>query len=101
MLLNDKNIKIDYYINNLPMGSTLKNISKLNFYISVFDKDKKDKISKIEVVSNNGTIIKSQKFNSNIAKLEFKLNTNKNKFYYVKVYQDNNKLSVTAPIWIK
>ncbi len=98
---NDKNIKIDYYINNLPMGSTLKNISKLNFYISVFDKDKKDKISKIEVVSNNGTIIKSQKFNSNIAKLEFKLNTNKNKFYYVKVYQDNNKLSVTAPIWIK
>lgn len=98
---NDKNIKIDYYINNLPMGSKLKNISKLNFYVSVFDKDEKDKINKIEIISNNGNIVKSKKFNSNIAKLEFNLNTKKNTFYYVKVYQDNNKLSLTAPIWIR
>lgn len=97
---NDKNLKIDYYINNLPMGSILKNIKNLNFYISVFDKDLKDNIQKIEVITNSGQIVKQKKFSSNIAKLEFNLESEKNKFYYVKVYQKNNKISVTAPIWI-
>ena len=98
---NDKNIKIDYFINNLPMGSTIKNTSKLNFYISVIDNDENDKIKKIEIISNDNKIIKSKNFNSNIAKLEFSIKSDTNRFYYVKVTQNNNKVSVSAPIWIK
>ena len=96
-----KNIKIDYSINNLPMGSTIKNTSKLNFNISAIDSDENDKINEIQVISNNGEIIKSKTFNSNLAKLEFTLKSNKNKFYYIKVIQNNDKISVTAPIWIE
>ena len=83
--VEDKNIKIDYSINNLPMGSTIKNTSKLNFNISAIDSDENDKIDEIQVISNNGEIIKSKTFNSNLAKLEFTLKSNKNKFYYIKV----------------
>ncbi|MBO3446148.1 CehA/McbA family metallohydrolase [Clostridium sp. CCUG 7971] len=97
----DKNIKIDYTINNLPLGSTISKTSKLNFSISAIDKDFDDKIEEIQVVSNNGEIINSKKFNSNLAKLDFNLKPTKNKFYYVKVIQNNEKVSVTAPIWVK
>jgi len=97
----DKNIKIEYSVNNLPMGSTIKNTSKLNFNISAIDSDYVDKINEIQVISNNGEIIKSKKFNSNLAKLEFSLKSSKNKFYYIKVIQNNDKISVTAPIWIE
>ncbi len=97
----DKNIKIDYSINNLPMGSTIKNTSKLNFNISAIDSDENDKIDEIQVISNNVEIIKSKTFNSNLAKLEFTLKSNKNKFYYIKVIQNNDKISVTSPIWIE
>ena len=97
----DKNIKIEYTVNNLPMGSTIKNISKLNFNISAIDSDEKDEITEIQVISNNGEIIKSKSFNSNMAKLEFSLKSTKNKFYYIKIIQNNDKVSVTAPIWIE
>ena len=52
------------------MGSTIINTSKLNFSISAIDCDEKDKINEIQVISNNGEIIKSKKFNSNLAKLD-------------------------------
>ncbi|MGL5348375.1 MAG: CehA/McbA family metallohydrolase [Peptostreptococcaceae bacterium] len=96
----DKNIKIDYTINDLAMGSTIKKASNLNFCISAIDKDDSDKIEEIQVISNNGQIIKTKKFNSNLAKLEFTIKPNKNSFYYVKIIQHNNKISLTAPIWI-
>lgn len=96
----DKNLRIDYTINDLPMGCELENPTKLRFSISAIDNDSKDKIKKIEVISNNGKIIKQKSFNSNLAKLEFSLIPKTNAFYYVKVIQDNDKTSVTAPIWI-
>lgn len=96
----DKNLRIDYTINDLPIGSELKNPTKLRFSISAIDNDYEDQIKKIEVISNNGKIIKQKCFDSNLAKLEFSLNPKVNTFYYVKIIQSNNKTSVTAPIWI-
>ena len=97
----DKNIKIDYSINDLPLGSTINNSTKLNFSICAIDNDFNDKIKKIQVISNNGKIIRQKYFDSNLAKLEFNIKPIKNTFYYVKVIQNNDKTSVTAPIWIK
>lgn len=96
----DKNIKIDYTINDLPMGSSIKKCSNLNFSICAIDEDDLDKIKEIQVISNNGQVVRSKKFNSNLAKLEFTLKQSKNTFYYVKVIQNDNKISITAPIWI-
>lgn len=97
----DKNIRIDYTINDEVMGSTIKNPHNLYFSISVIDTDSKDKIKSIEIISNNGAIVANKTFNSNLAKLELKLNKFKESYYYVKVIQHNGKTSVTAPIWIK
>ncbi|HSQ88847.1 CehA/McbA family metallohydrolase [Romboutsia sp.] len=97
----DKNIKIDYTINDLPMGSTISKSSKLRFSISVIDNDSEDKIEEIQVISNKGKMIKTKKFNSNLAKVDFSIKASKDRFYYVKVIQSKNKTSVTAPIWIK
>lgn len=97
----DKNLKVNYSINNLPMGSTISQSPKLKFSISAIDSDLKDVIKKIEVLSNNGDIIKSMDFNSNLAKLDFNIKSIENKFYYVKITQSDNKISVTAPIWIE
>ncbi len=97
----DKNLKIEYTINNLPMGSTIKNTSKLNFNISAIDSDEIDKINEIQIISNNGEVIKNKKFNSNMARLEFSLKSSKNKFYYIKIIQNKDKISVTAPIWVE
>lgn len=97
----DKNIRIDYTINDEVMGSTINNPHNLYFSISVIDTDKSDKIKSIEIISNNGIVIARKNFNSNLAKLELKLDKFKNSYYYVKVTQNNNKTSVTAPIWIE
>ncbi|MGL5313145.1 MAG: CehA/McbA family metallohydrolase [Peptostreptococcaceae bacterium] len=97
----DKNIKIDYTINNLPMGSIINKSSNLNFAISVIDKDSEDIIEEIQVISSKGKVVKSKNFKSNLAKLDFTLKPTNNTFYYVKVIQKNNKISVTAPIWIE
>ncbi|MGG7060332.1 hypothetical protein ACQPUZ_19015, partial [Clostridium tertium] len=97
----DKNLKIDYTINDLPMGSTINKSSKLRFCISAIDTDIEDNIEKIQVISNKGEIIKERCFNSNLAKLDFNLKALPNKFYYIKIIQKNNKISVTAPIWIE
>ncbi|RDY29471.1 hypothetical protein CHL78_001860 [Romboutsia weinsteinii] len=97
----DKNLRIDYTINDRPMGSTLGDKAKLNFSICAIDNDNSDKIKEIQVISNKGEIIKSQTFNSNLARLDFSIKYAKNKFYYVKVIQNNDKISVTAPIWTK
>lgn len=97
----DKNLKIDYTINDLPMGSTINKSSKLRFCISAIDTDIDDNIEKIQVISNKGEIVKERCFNSNLAKLDFNLKALPNKFYYIKIIQKNNKISVTAPIWIE
>lgn len=97
----DKNIKIDYTINDLPLGSTLKKPSKLNFSVSAIDNDNSDTIKEIQIISNNGSIVKKQRFNSNFAKLDFTIKAKEDAFYYAKIIQENNKTSITAPIWVK
>lgn len=97
----DKNLNIEFTINDLPIGSTISKSSKLDFCISAIDNDLNDKIKEIQVITNNGKIIREKKFDSNLAKLEFNIKSEKNKFYYIKIIQNNNKISVTAPIWIK
>jgi hypothetical protein len=61
----DKNLKIDYYINNEVMGSTLYNPDVLNFSITVTDPDVTDSIKLIEIVVSNGLVLLSEEFDSN------------------------------------
>ena len=84
------------------MGSIIEKPKMLKFIISAIDNDDKDKINKIEVYSDNNDLIESKYFNSNYAKLDFTLETvKKDTFYYVVITQNNNKKTITSPIWIE
>lgn len=99
---NNKNIHLEFSINNHPMGSIIKNASKLNFSICVIDTNKSNRIKDICIISNDNKIIKKADFNSNLAKLDFSLDKfDKSSYYYLIITQDNNKITVSAPIWIK
>lgn len=99
---NNSNLNLEFYINNHTLGSIIKNPSKLNFTISAIDPKISNKINKICIVSNNGKVVKSKVFNSNLVKYEFSLDEfEKNSFYYLLIFQTNNKISVSAPVWVE
>ena len=84
------------------MGSTIKNPSKLNFNISIVDTKIQNTIKNIYIISNNKKIIKNINCSSNLAKSEFTLNEfEKYSYYYLVIIQENNKMTVSAPIWIE
>ncbi len=97
----DKNLSIFYELNNHLMGQVINEIptSPLKFYISIYDPDRNDIISKVEVITNGGRIVKSETFNSNSVNMEFELPVAKG-YYYVRVTQADKNIAVTAPVWI-
>lgn len=99
---NNKNLDLEFNINSSNMGSTIKNPSKLNFNISAIDTSYKNKINNIYIMSNNNKVIKNIKFNSYLAKSEFILKEfEKYSYYYLIIKQDNNKTTISAPIWVE
>ena len=99
---NNKNLDLEFNINSSNMGSTIKNPSKLNFNISAIDTSYKNKINNIYIMSNNNKVIKNIKFNSYLAKSEFSLKEfEKYSYYYLIIKQDNNKTTISAPIWVE
>ena len=85
------------------MGSTLKinEGKKLNF--NIWSHDSENHINKIEVITSNGKVIKSQDFppKKNISYL-ISFNASKDeKWYVVKVYQANEKIAFSSPIFIE
>ena len=98
----DNNLKVDFTINKMVMGSIIENPSNLRFVVSAVDNDTTDKIKKIEIYEKNKTLIKENNYDSNYAKLDFYLNRDiKDNYYYAIITQENNKKTLTAPIWIK
>lgn len=98
----DKNIKVDFTINRMPMGSILNTNDKLKFTISAVDNDKIDKIKNIKIYTNKNELIKNYDFSSNYARIDFSINPpDKNAYYYLVITESNNKKTITAPIWIE
>jgi hypothetical protein len=55
----DKNLEITYTVNGLMLGSSIPTADipeKLNFNVEVYDPDKSDSISKVEVIVNSGKV---------------------------------------------
>lgn len=99
---NNKNLNLEFTINGSNMGSIIKNPSKLNFNISCIDLNSKNKIKNIYIVSNNNKIIKNINLDNYLAKYEFTLKEfEKYSYYYLIIKQDDNKITITAPIWIE
>ncbi|MPM79526.1 hypothetical protein SDC9_126564 [bioreactor metagenome] len=98
----DNNVDIYFSLNKMPMGSIVKSPSYVRIITSAINNDEYDKIRKIEIFSNNNEIIYTQEFNSNYAKVDFTLKLpQKNTYYFALITEENNKKSVTSPIWIE
>lgn len=98
----DNNIDIYFSLNKMPMGSIVKSPSYVRIIVSAINNDEYDKVKKIEIFSNDDEIIYTQEFNSNYAKVDFTLKPpKKNTYYFALITEDNNKKSVTSPIWIE
>lgn len=95
----DKNMTIDYTVNNQIMGSNLGEVEDLDFNIEINDEDKEDTIKKVSIIANGGVEVISKEFNSNKVSWNFKLKPEYS-YYYVKVVQGDQDIAVTAPVWI-
>ena len=97
----DKNLDIQYSVNNQIMGSIIGDIptQPLQFIIRVNDPDSDDIVSKIEIISNGGRVVNSKTFNTLSADWSFELPSQQG-YYYVRVTQADKNIAVTAPVWI-
>lgn len=99
----DKNLKIDYSLNNQIMGSDLSldsDAKSLKVKVEISDKDDTDVIGNVEIISNNGKIVASKVINSNVGTIDLDI-PNSGSFYYVKVTQKDGDIAVTSPVWTK
>lgn len=108
----EQNISCSYTCNSAIMGSTLSSPSTFNFSITVSDPDSADKITKIEIMKNNGTgatVAASQTFNSTSVTWSPTITDSTSKYFYVRVYNatggdasspvPSDPVAWLAPIW--
>ncbi|MBQ1305507.1 MAG: hypothetical protein IIY44_03830, partial [Erysipelotrichales bacterium] len=100
----DKNLEIDYTINELPMGTVFSEedaLESMNVVVTVFDPDKSDSISKVELIVENGETAYTWDNADQLAAGELTAELEpEHSYYYVKVTQKDGDLAVTAPIWV-
>ncbi len=97
----DKNLNIDFTVNDLMMGSIISEVptEALKFVVNVDDQDHGDVIAKVDIVTNSGRIAATKSFDSNAAQWSFELPAVQG-YYYVRVTQADKNIAVTAPIWV-
>lgn len=110
----DNNIRCTYTVNGEIMGSTLNHNKTFKFEISISDPDTNkpsNKITKIDIVKDNGKVIKSHE----VANPDYKVQWNPeiedatNKYFFVRIYNagggdapvaDPQKpIAWLAPVW--
>ena len=98
----DKNLEINYSVNDLPLGSTIAEVpEKLNLSVSVHDPDATDTISKVEVVVNSGKTIHTWSDAAELAKGELSVELKPDySYYFIRVTEADGDLAVTAPVWV-
>lgn len=95
-----RSLTMYFTINDCFMGNCISSqITDLNFLI--FAKDSNYKISEIQIISNNGTIIKKvTNLNINRVRYLYKHEPEKNeRWYVIKVILENSKIAVSSPIY--
>jgi hypothetical protein len=84
----DKNLKLSFKANGQIMGSVLRNPSSLAFSVTASDPDAgdpNDRITKIEIVGDNGVVVGSKEFSEHSVSWTATY-APQYKYYFVKVY---------------
>lgn len=101
----DQNLKLTMRANGQIMGSVMAMPSSLSFEIVVSDPDTgdaNDRITKIELCGNNGTVLASQNFSAHSVTWN-PTATPVAGYYFVRVYaadKTDSAIAYSAPIWI-
>lgn len=98
----DKNLEVNYTVNDLPLGSQITEIpEKLSINVSVYDPDNTDSISKVEVVVNSGKVAHTWSDPAELASGNFSVELDPEySYYFIRVTQADGDLAVTAPVWV-
>ncbi|MBQ2795753.1 MAG: CehA/McbA family metallohydrolase [Oscillospiraceae bacterium] len=98
----DKNLEINYTLNGQLLGSTIEEVpEKLNINVSVYDPDKSDSISKVEVVVNSGKTAYVWDDPAELAAGNFMAELDPTySYYFIRVTEGDGDIAVTAPVWV-
>ena len=98
----DKNLEIGYTVNGLLLGSSIAEVpEKLNIDVTVYDPDKSDSISKVEVIVNSGKVAYTWDDPAALATGQLSVTLDPSySYYYIRVTQGDGDLAVTAPVWV-
>ncbi|MEQ8153803.1 MAG: histidinol phosphatase [Clostridiaceae bacterium] len=97
-----KTLKAYFTINGYFMGDIINKGDFQTVDIFIFLQDFKYKINKFEIIANNGQILKVSG-NVNLYKIKYFVKipfTRSITWLLVKIYQDNNKIALTSPIFL-
>lgn len=94
-------LQVWFQINGAIMGSRIKKTETLIFDIkALYSIDTCHKIKNLEIFGENGEIIYKVDVNQKQWHSQFSLPCNQ-RYYFVKLYQDDGEFAVTSPIWIE
>lgn len=97
-----RSLKLYFFANNTFMGGILnKSFSSLKF--SIILEDPYFKIDKIEIITNGGTVLHSID-NIELHKIKYIYEhniENNEKWFLVKIYQEDNRIAISSPIFVE
>jgi len=102
----DKNLHLWFRANGRIMGSVLSNPASVSFSVWVSDPDTsepKDRITRVELVGENGKLLRWKDFSAHTASWEITLPPTQ-KYYFLLVYCADKKdgpTAYSAPIWVE
>jgi hypothetical protein len=102
----DTNMKLSYKVNGAWMGSKVGTPTEAVFNITVSDPDTttpSDKIKKIEVIGNGGTVLASQAFDAHSVSWQPTVAVGSNGYMFIRVFNGERSAhtSVAAPVWFE
>ena len=99
----DGNIRIQYTVNGAIMGSTLSSPSTFNFAITASDPDAGERITKIEILKDNGVVVLTHTPASPQASVTWNptLNDTTSKYFFLRVFNESRAGATAwvAPTW--
>lgn len=99
----DDNIQIQYTVNGAIMGSTLSRPSALDFAITVSDPDAGNRITKIEILKDNGVLVQAHTLAAPQASVTWNpmINDTTSKYFFLRVYNEGSTspMAWVAPVW--
>jgi hypothetical protein len=99
----DENIQIQYTVNGALMGSTLGSPSTLHFAITASDTDAGDRISRIEILKDNGVLVQAHTLATPQASVTWNptISDTTSKYFFLRVYNEGSTspMAWVAPVW--